>query len=81
MWIVGVNFEYFLNEPPFLSQGSGGHEIACILLEIVSTVALTFVHGKSAKIKVIEKKASKWIKDVHILHKRHWKVFIHSIRC
>ena len=32
---------------------------------------IIFVHGKSAKIKVSEKKASQWIKDVCILYKRH----------
>ena len=32
---------------------------------------ITFFYGKSTKITVSEKKASKWIKDVHILHKRH----------
>ena len=55
-------------------QGSGSHEIAFISLEIFLTVALQLSTG--AKIKVSEKKASKWINDVHILHKRHWKVLI-----
>ena len=39
IWIiVDVNFEYFLNERPFLMcyrQGSGSHEIASILPAIV----------------------------------------------
>ena len=52
-------------------QGSGSHAIASNLLEIVLTVAL---HLSTEKIKVSEKKTSKWIKDVHILHKRHWKL-------
>ena len=55
--------------------GSGSQENASILLDCFDN-CVTFVHGKSAKIKVSEKKTSKWIEDVHILHKRHWKVLV-----
>ena len=56
-------------------QGSGSHEIAFILLEIVSRVALHLSTGKAQKSRRV-KKASKWIEDVHILQQRHWKVLI-----
>ena len=57
-------------------QDSGSHELASILLEIVMTVSLYLSMGKSQESRWTEKKTSKWIKDVHILHKRHWKVVI-----
>ena len=54
-----MNFEYFLNERSFFvcyRQGSGKHEIACILLEIVLTVALNLSTEKAQKSMCVKRK-------------------------
>ena len=57
-------------------QGSASHEIDLDLTKDCFDSCITFVDGKSVEMEVSEEKTSKWIKDVHILHKRHWKVLI-----